>query len=867
MIRDNEDGSPVGQDAGESDVPSAMSPATESDSIGRATGESSVLSRSPSASLAPALKNLLVSRSRGTDQLVHTIHIPAREETYADWPSWAHLDVINRYRATGVSTPWEHQVRGATSIYEGWHTVFATGTGSGKSLGAWLPVLSTIEEDRSTRLSDMRRRPTALYLAPTKALAADQFHSLRTLINASTEPLRARIGIADGDTSREAKDWARAQADVILTNPDYLHHVLLPGHERWTRLLSGLRYIIIDEMHYWRGITGAHIALVLRRLLRIARHVGANPTVIFLSATISQPADSAARLIGVEPADVVAIVDDTSPAGERDLILWQPGYMLPDDIPIHDFLRALEGAGDEERVLSADMQRRSATSEAASLTAAMVEKGAKVLTFVRSRAAAESVAAQARDTLSRVAPLMTSTVSAYRGGYLPEERRALETALRTGATRALATTNALELGVDVSGLDATITAGWPGTRASLWQQTGRAGRAGASGVSVLIASDNPLDSYLIHHYDMILNEVETTVFDPTNPRLLAPHLCAAASELALTTDDLALFGLSDSAMLYALAEQGYLRKRPSGWYWNAALPIRAHDLTDLRGSSGDVQVVDDATGTVIGTVSADQAHSQVHPGAIYVHQGRTYQVVELTAHPRIAGSVVASVGSGGARVALVRPVVTQLRTRPTVVSNVRIIQEIESWTSPDEVVTWSYGEVEVESQVTDFDTLRLPGLEFVSNTRLDLPTSTLPTVGVWWQIDEATAARLGIPARELPGALHAAEHASIGILPLLATCDRWDLGGLSTADHEQTHRPTVFVHDSYPGGAGFSEFAFRRAWEWMQATREVIESCGCDDGCPSCIQSPKCGNRNEPLSKAGALTLLQMLVTHCPAPV
>ncbi|MDO5719629.1 MAG: DEAD/DEAH box helicase [Actinomycetaceae bacterium] len=865
MIRDNREDEPSAVESDELANHADISAQSEPGTIHGAIHTPAALTSPPAASLAPALIQLLTSRARGTDQLVHSIHIPRREPTRADWPSWAHPQVITHYQATGVSTPWKHQVHGANSIHERWHTVLATGTGSGKSLSAWLPVLSAIEGDRSTRLSDMRRRPTTLYLAPTKALAADQFHSLHALLHASDQPLRARVGIADGDTSREAKDWARAQADIILTNPDYLHHVLLPGYQRWTRLLSGLRYIIIDEMHYWRGITGAHIALVLRRLLRIARYLGAHPTVIFLSATISQPADSAARLIGVDPAEVVAIVDDTSPAGERELILWQPGYMIADDVPIHDFLRAVEGAGDDDRVLTADMQRRSATSEAASLTAAMVEKGAKVLTFVRSRAAAESVAAQARDTLARCAPTMTSTVSAYRGGYLPEERRALETALRTGATRALATTNALELGVDVSGLDATITAGWPGTRASLWQQTGRAGRAGASGVSVLIASDNPLDSYLIHHHDMILNEVETTVFDPTNPQILAPHLCAAAAELALRSEDLDLFGLSNTAMLQALAEQGYLRKRPSGWYWNAALPMRAQDLTDLRGSRGDVQVVDDATGTVIGTVSADQAHSQVHPGAIYVHQGRTYQVVELTTHPKIAGSAVASVGSGGARVALVRPVITQLRTRPTVVTNVRIVHQIDSWTSPDHTVTWSYGEVEVESQVTDFDTLRLPGLEFVSNTKLDLPTSTLPTVAVWWQVDELAATRLGIPARELTGALHAAEHASIGILPLLATCDRWDLGGLSTADHEQTHRPTVFIHDSYPGGAGFSEFAFRRAFDWVRTTLEVIESCSCENGCPSCIQSPKCGNRNEPLSKDGAVKLLRLLVTHCPS--
>lgn len=812
------------------------------------------------------LMAVLEGLSRGTDQHVTTIHLPARDGQTGDWPSWAHPRIVDHYRAVGVNAPWTHQISGATAIHEGWHTVLATGTGSGKSLSAWLPILTSIEYTASTRLSQIRRRPTALYLAPTKALAADQFTALNGLINATGHPLGARVGIADGDTSREAKDWARAQADVILTNPDYLHHVLLPGHQRWTRLLAGLRFVVVDEMHYWRGVTGAHVALVMRRLLRLARHLGANPTVVFLSATISSPAQSAARLIGAETAEIVTIVDDTSPAGPRELVLWQPAFMVPDDVPIDDFLRAIEGAGEEERVLTVEMQRRSATSEAAALTAAMVERGASLLTFVRSRAGAETVASQARDYLSRSAPTLVSKVAAYRGGYLPEERRALETALRTGSTRALATTNALELGVDVSGLDATITAGWPGTRASLFQQIGRAGRAGAAGVSVLIASDNPLDSYFIHHPQMIMEQVEETTFDPSNPHVLAPHLCAAASELALSEDDLKVFGLPDATFLYALAEQGYLRKRPSGWYWNAALPMRAQDLTDLRGASGDVQVVDAEAGMVIGTVAADQANSQVHPGAIYVHQGRTFQVIELTAEPRMAGGIATSIGSGGARVALVQPVVTQLRTRPTVVSNVNIIHEVDSWTCDDESVRWSFGEVEVESQVTDFDTLRLPGLQFVSNTKLDLPVSVLTTAGVWWQIDEATAMRLGVRPADLTGALHAAEHASIGILPLLATCDRWDLGGLSTADHAQTHRPTVFVHDSYPGGAGFAEFAWNHACAWIDATVEVIDSCECEAGCPSCIQSPKCGNRNEPLSKSGALTVLRFLASHCPPP-
>ncbi|MDO5049152.1 MAG: DEAD/DEAH box helicase [Actinomycetaceae bacterium] len=819
-----------------------------------------------SESMASRLLQILRSIAGSSDRLVTTVHVPGREEKLADWPDWVNSRVVEHYRATGIERPWTHQVEAASAARDGWHTVISTGTGSGKSLAAWLPILSAIEDDTGTRLSEIRRRPTALYLAPTKALAADQMYGLQQLINAGAEPLSARLGTADGDTAREAKDWARGYADIILTNPDYLHHVMLPGHERWSRVLSGLRYIVIDEMHYWRGVTGAHIALVLRRLLRIARSLGADPTVIMLSATISEPEKSAARLIGVQDVDVVSITEDASPAGAKELVLWQPAFMAPAEVPIEEFLAAIEAEGEETRVLLAQMQRRAATSEAATLVAEMVERGARLLAFVRSRASSESVAAHARDLLSMRAPQLMSAVAAYRGGYLPEERRALETSLRTGTIRALATTNALELGVDVSGLDATITAGWPGTRASLWQQVGRAGRAGAEGVSVLIASDNPLDSYLVHNPDYLLGEVEATTFDPANPYVIMPHLCAAAAEKALTEQDVSLFGLESTALFDALAEEGYLRKRSSGWYWNVALPMRAQDLTSLRGSSGDVQVVEESTGTVIGTVASDQANAQVHPGAIYVHQGRTFQVTELTQDPRIAGGVVTRIGTGGARVALVRPVVTDLRTRPTVQSSVQILNEVDTWTSDDGVVRWSFGEVEVESQVTDFDTLRLPGMQFVSNTKLDMPIEKLPTMSVWWQIDEATANRLGVPAADLPGALHAAEHASIGILPLLASCDRWDLGGLSTADHGQTMKPTVFVHDAYPGGAGFAEHAWNHAANWVQATLKVIEDCPCEGGCPSCIQSPKCGNRNEPLSKSGALKLLKLLVTHCPPP-
>ena len=830
---------------------------------GGATSETAP-SNPAAGSAAEAVRRKLTSLAAGSDRLINTLTLPGRSGKTANWPIWAHPEVVACYQASGVPHPWEHQVQAADAINERWHTVLATGTGSGKSLAAWLPILSDLRSQSGTRLVDLRTRPTAIYLSPTKALAADQYHALTHLLSHGDEQLGIRIGTVDGDTAREAKDWARASADVILTNPDYLHYVLLPGNERWTRMLGGLRYLVIDEMHYWRGVLGSHIALVVRRLLRLARKYGAEPTVICLSATLKNPAQAAARLIGVEAADVVSITADTSPAGPRTLVLWQPAFAAPEEVDVHEFLQTLEADG--TRVVSAALQRRAASSEAATLTAAVVEAGARTLTFVRSRAGAEAVASYARDQLLDRHHPYSAGIYAYRGGYLPEERRALEAAMRSGALRALATTNALELGVDISGLDVTITAGWPGTRASFWQQAGRSGRAGAEGVSVLVASDNPMDQYLVHHPDQILAEVEENTFDPANPYVLSPHLCAAASESPLTPADFPLFGIKRE-FVTALVEMGYLRQRPSGWYWNVALPMRAQDLTDLRGSSGEVQIVEGSTGAVIGTVGSADADAQVFPGAIYLHQGRTYQVRELTraSQPAAGGDGRhQGRGHGGAQIAVVEKITTRLRTRPTVQSTVRVVAAHRDWISEDEVVRWHVGDVHVESQVTDFDTLRMPGMVFVANTVLGMPRHQLETVAVWWEMNEAALLDRGVEAEDIPGALHAAEHASIAMLPLLATCDRWDLGGLSSADHPDTLRPTVFVHDAYPGGAGFAQHGFEHAEQWIRLTLEAVRACGCEDGCPRCVQSPKCGNRNEPLSKAGAITVLELLVDRCP---
>ena len=891
------------------------------------------------------LTELLTSIGARDGRLVHLQRTPARPGRHGQWPAWADPVLVTAYGRLGIGSPWTHQVAAADAVHSGRHTVLATGTGSGKSLAAWLPPLSGVlaAQDAGAdggpgvgatgraRISAHGRRPTALYLSPTKALAADQAVFLERLA-AEVESVQreaglpagsvrtVRTGACDGDTPLPERDWARAHADVVLTNPDFLHFSLLPGHERWTRLLRALRYIVVDECHAYRGILGAHVALVLRRLLRLVHRLrpdGPGPVVLCASATAAEPALTAARLIGVPPEAVTAVTDDGAPAGERALALWQPALRDPwlfressatapataADVPASgprsdrsDAAAANRGPGagaggrangsgrltagtaarsgetgapgatapaggtgpapagpvpvgpDTLDPTEDPSARRSAVIEAAELLVDLLSAGARALVFVRSRRSAEIVAERARRTLGMSLPELMGTVAAYRGGYLPEERRALEKDLRRGHLRALATTNALELGIDVTGLDAVLIAGWPGTRVSLGQQAGRAGRAGTRGLAVLIASDNPLDAYLVHHPDTVFAAPEATVFDPANPYVLAPHLCSAASEAPLREADLALFGLPDESLLADLAARGALRRRPTGWFWNTSLPGRPQDLTSLRGDGPpEVPVIDSPTGAVIGTVDGAAADSTVHEGAVYIHQGRSYVVTDLTEEAALV-TEKAAIG---------------YRTRAREHSSVRIVGERDAQMWGDGI-RWSFGSVEVTSQVIGYTELTLPTMEVVAQHELDMPEHVLPTAAVWWTIPADLTQAAGIAPGDLPGALHAAEHASIGMLPLLATCDRWDIGGLSISSHPQTGAPTVFVHDGHAGGAGFAERGYRVGAQWLEATLAVVESCACTAGCPSCVQSPKCGNNNEPLDKARAITLLRLLTQAAP---
>lgn len=804
---------------------------------------------------ADDLLDVLLAGGRRAERATHVRHLPAREGRRGAWPAWADADLVRGYRALGIEAPWQHQVQAAQAARDGRHTVLATSTGSGKSLAYWLPALTAVRERRAAgtldpgRIETAQRRAGVLYLCPTKALAADQLAALERLL-AAAQVRDVRVAQCDGDTSQDERRWIRDHADVVLTNPDFLHFSLLPQHQRWSRLLASLQYVVLDECHAFRGVFGAHVALVLRRLRRLAEAYGASPVFVLASATTADPAASAARLLGVDPDEVEAVTDDASPAGRKTVVLWQPpelpgrgpdsgapwASLLPDEDP-------WATPGEPE-----DRPRRTATAEIADLLADLVAHGARSLAFTRSRRAAESVATTTREHVGALDPALRGAVQAYRGGYLPEERRGLERAIRDGSLRALATTNALELGVDISGLDAVLIAGWPGTRVSFWQQAGRAGRAGADGLVALVAREDPLDTYLVHHPEAVLDApVEATTFDPGNPYVLAPHLCAAAAERPVRADELALFGPRATAVLEDLTEHGVLRRRASGWYWTHAEP--ASRLTDLRGAGGDpVRVVESGTGRVLGTVDAASSDATLHPGAVYVHQGATFVVDDLHAADHVALVTRREVDYG-----------TWARWLTT--TAVVDVRDERAW-GP---VAWHLGTVDVTSQVLGFQRKHLPDLQVLGYEDLELPPRTLRTTSVWWTVPASVLEEAGVTLEALPGALHAAEHASIGLLPLLATCDRWDLGGLSTALHPDTGEATVFVHDAHPGGAGFAERGFELGATWLAATRDAIAACACANGCPACVQSPKCGNANNPLDKAAALRLLDAVLRHARA--
>jgi DEAD/DEAH box helicase domain-containing protein len=747
---------------------------------------------------ADALARLAGDEVASPGRLVHVERIAAREARFG---TLAHPLSPQLRDRLGDRELWSHQVEALDLIRAGHNVAVATGTASGKSLCYQLPIGEAILESP---------RSTALVISPTKALAQDQLRALTAL---------AIPGLVaatyDGDTSPEARSFVRNRANVLFTNPEMLHASLLPYHGRWASFFGRLQYVVIDELHVLRGVFGSHVSHLLRRLRRICNHYGSSPVFVFASATIGSPAALATDLCGLP---VMAIDDDGSPRGKRTVALFEPGQF-------------------DER---GEWTFGSPNEATAWATAVLIGQGHRTIAFCRSRRGTETVAAAVRKRL----PLHAgeNRVRAYRGGYLANERREIEQALFSGELDGVVATTALELGIDVGGLDACVINGFPGTIASFRQQAGRAGRRGTESLTVLVAGLDQLDRWLLAHPEQLfVRAPEPAVINSENAFILEPHLACAAHEMPLTTDDAAYWGpiFDDAVMQLVIDDRLVMRNGRAVW---AGRGNPGHGMGMRSGSSVEVSIVDDG-GSLIGTVDATRALTLVHPGAIYLHQGVTFRVDDLDLAERTA--TVSACDDDE---------YTQARSD----THLRLLSTEQSCRVGR--VELHLGRVEITDHVIGYQRKDTTTRAVISNEPLDLPPTTLVTRAFWYTVPQDVLAEVAEIDPDLPGALHAAEHAMIGMLPLFTICDRWDVGGVSTEFQADAGAATIAIYDAYPGGAGIAELGFEAANRHVHTTLELLQACACDDGCPSCIQSPKCGNLNEPLSKAGAIALLQSML-------
>ncbi|HWC87838.1 MAG TPA: DEAD/DEAH box helicase [Solirubrobacteraceae bacterium] len=736
------------------------------------------------------------------ERVVHRSSYGARSARLVSVPDDLDPRVLAALAEAGIEALYTHQEAALRAAFAG-PTIVTTGTASGKSLCFQLPTLEVL-------VSDPRAR--ALYLYPTKALAQDQARALHSFGMGAA----LRLAIYDGDTPREERAAIRKRSNLVLTNPDMLHVGILPNHPAWADLFANLAFVVIDEAHVYRGVFGSHVANVLRRLRRLAARYGTEPRFLLASATIANPRELAERLTGLE----MNVVDsDGAPAAQRTVAMWNP--------PLVD-----EALG----------RRASALAEAAELLERLVLEGARTICFMKSRRGVELILRLAVDRLrSSDRPELAERIAPYRAGYTPQQRRELERRLTAGELLGVVATDALELGIDIGTLDAAICVTFPGTVSSLRQQWGRAGRRG-EGLAVFLAGEDALDQFFCRHPDDFLRRpVEAAILDHESAQIYAEHLLCAAHEAPLSDDDAGVLGASWRGFAEELASAGLLRERVTGF-----VPRRADDYpaarVSLRSASADSFVlVDVESGELLGSVEASRAYSTVHEGAIYLHLGRSYLVRALDLD---------------ARRALLEPFTGNYYTQ--------VKRESFTWVERlherrDAVgVRLSFGAVAVSETVLGYQRKGLQDHAAIDFQALDLPTVEFSTRALWYELDELIAAE-PFPPEHLLGALHALEHGQIAVLPLIAMCDRWDIGGLSTNAHPQTGGPTIFIYDGHPGGIGITRRGFDEFERLVADARRLIAECPCASGCPSCVQSPKCGNLNEPLSKRGALELLRRL--------
>jgi DEAD/DEAH box helicase domain-containing protein len=757
-----------------------------------------------------AFLDYLIAQPSYSAQIVHIERIPPRPANYAEVDKALVVDLESCLREHGLLPLYKHQAEAVNVIRYGKNVMVSTPSASGKTLCYNIPVLESILTEP---------RSCALYLFPTKALAQDQLRGLEELFSPGL--LRSyEFATFDGDTPRAVRADIRKRGRLVLTNPDMLHVGILPNHQSWSRLLRHLRYVVIDEAHIYRGVFGSHVADVIRRLRRLCDYYGSNPQFICCSATIANPGDHIEKLVGL-PFAVVS--NDGSPHGGKDFVFWNP--------PIVDQARSV---------------RRSANSEATGLFTELVRKDIRSLTFARTRQLTELIYNYSRRKLAEISPVLAKRIKPYRAGYLPEDRRQIEQEFFSGQLVGVVATTALELGIDVGDLDATVLTGYPGSIASTWQQAGRSGRSKSRSLSILIGLDNPLDQYFMRHPDSFFGQrFENALVNPENPYILRVQLLCAAWELPLDSEDGKIFGPAFNQQVEELARETMLRERRGRWYLSPGITYPAQSV-NIRSASGEnYALVDTSTGSLLETIEAGVALFQVYPGAIYIHQGESYLVTELDLANRIAHAL---------------PVDASYYTQDKELTDLHIIEIIRD--NKYGQINVYLGKVEVTTTVVGFRKKAQFTEEVIGEEPLELPPYHFPTIALWFDLPAETMERLVEMQLDLAGGLHGAEHAAISILPLFALCDRNDIGGVSTPLHPDTGRAQIFIYDAHPGGIGIAEKGFELIGELWETTLKVISECSCEEGCPSCIQSPKCGNNNKPLDKNAARIILEGLLSQ-----
>jgi DEAD/DEAH box helicase domain-containing protein len=744
------------------------------------------------------------------DQIAHIEHIQPRPACSGELEQPLNPKLQKCLTNRNFLPLYTHQAEAVNHTRQGKNVMVVTSSASGKTLCYNIPVIQSLLSDKSGR---------ALYLFPTKALAQDQ---LRTLREDFCPDLFTYLSFAtfDGDTPQPERAEIRKSARIVLSNPDMLHVGILPNHQQWSRFFRSLKFVVLDEAHVYRGVFGSHLAGVLRRLRRVCHLYGSNPQFILSSATITNPDELASTLTGLPFA---VVNNDGAPHGGRDFVFWNP--------PVEDKLKGT---------------RRSANSEATNIFSELLLQETRTLTFVRTRRLTELIYNYTRNNLRQAKPILARRIKPYRAGYLPEDRRKIERQLFNGELMGVVATNALELGIDIGDLDATILTGYPGSIASTWQQAGRSGRGKEKALSFLIGLDNPLDQYFMRHPDFFFHRAyENALVNPDNPYILRSHLLCAAWEQSLGKEDEKYFSTAMKTEIAELVERGLLKERRGRWYLSPSIAYPAQSV-NIRSTSGEnYALIDTSTGSLLETIEASIAFFQIHTGAIYLHQGESYLITQLDLATHTAYAI---------------PTKVNYYTMTKELEDLRILKVLHS-KDVGQVKVY-LGEVEVSNHVIGYKRLAQLTDEVIGEEILELPPQNFPTIALWFDLPQGTIDRIGKEQLDFAGGLHATEHAAIGILPLFAICDRNDIGGVSTPLHPDTGKPQVFIYDGHPGGVGIAEKGYEMIEELWRATLDTVRGCPCKDGCPSCIQSPKCGNNNKPLDKKAAQWLLESLVSN-----